>query len=359
MTSEIRSMCMLGILVLLITILLGFMFVFERRTMLLGGVFLSWAILVIIFLIITLETYETHIALIVAVITLAPVVVLFPFYFASFIVLLLSSGLRLIKREGKKLRNFLSLTLGIFCMTWVIISLYMPIPEGAHPVWMGIYRVVTFGVYYFFVALLIFVVSSLLNRIPIPFKTYDYIIVLGSGLIGEKVSPLLAARIDKGIQLFHRFHTATHPVKVIFTGGQGNDETLAEGDAMANYAMEKGMKKKDIIIEDKAVNTYENLLFSKQLIEENVLNKGSTATYNIITVTNNFHVFRALLWARKVRLKSDGAGAKTKFYFWLNALIREFIGVLYMQKKYHLSLILLGVVFIILITSLDYFLLSM
>src|SRR5699024_12410249 len=97
-------------------------------------------------------------------------------------------------------------------MTWVIISLYMPIPEGAHPVWMGIYRVVTFGVYYFFVALLIFVVSSLLNRISIPFKTYDYIIVLGSGLIGEKVPPLLAARIDKGIQLFHRFRTTSDTV---------------------------------------------------------------------------------------------------------------------------------------------------
>src|SRR5699024_12763021 len=109
-------------------------------------------------------------------------------------------------------------------MTWVIISLYMPIPEGAHPVCMGISRVVTFGVYYFFVALLIFVVSSLLSRISIPFKTYDYIIVLGSGLIGEKVSPLLAARIDKGIELFHRFHTATHPVKVIFTVAQGNED---------------------------------------------------------------------------------------------------------------------------------------
>ena len=350
---------MFGIVVLFITILLSFMFVFERRTMLLGGVFLSWAMLVIIFLIVTLETYETHIALIVALITVAPFVVLFPFYFASFIILLITSGIRLIKREGKKLRNFLSLTLGFFCIIWVVISLYIPVPDGVHPVWMGIYRIVTFGVYYLFAALLIYVVSSFFNRIPIPFKTYDYIIVLGSGLMGNKVPPLLAARIDKGIQLFHRFHTATHPVKVIFTGGQGNDETLAEGEAMANYAMEKGMKKKDIIIEDKAVNTYENLLFSKQLIEENVLNKGSTATYNIITVTNNFHVFRALLWARKVRLKSDGAGAKTKFYFWLNALIREFIGVLYMQKKYHLSLILVGVVFIILITCLDYFLLSM
>src|SRR5699024_11587225 len=67
-------------------------------------------------------------------------------------------------------------------------------------------------------------------------------------------------------------------------------------------------------------------LFSKKLIEADISHKESTKKHNIITVTNNFHVFRALLWARKVQLKSDGAGAKTKFYFWLNALIREFIG---------------------------------
>lgn len=97
---------MFGIVVLFITILLSFMFVFERRTMLLGGVFLSWAMLVIIFLIVTLETYETHIALIVALITVAPFVVLFPFYFASFIILLITSGARLIKREGKNYVTF-------------------------------------------------------------------------------------------------------------------------------------------------------------------------------------------------------------------------------------------------------------
>src|SRR5699024_8151899 len=135
------------------------------------------------------ETYETHIALFVALITVAPLLLLFPFYFASFFILLFTSGIRLIKIEVKKLRKFLSLTLGFFCIIWVVISLYIPVPDGVHPFWMGIYRIVSFGVYYLFAALLIYVVSSFFNRIPIPFKTYDYIIVLGSGLMGNKVPP--------------------------------------------------------------------------------------------------------------------------------------------------------------------------
>src|SRR5690625_7253268 len=118
---------------------------------------------------------------------------------------------------------------------------------------------------------------------------------------------------------------------------------------MAKYAVEKGMRKENIIIENKSVNTYENLLFSKRLIGEDVSNQARNEKYHAITVTNNFHVFRALLWARKVKLKSDGAGAKTKFYFWLNALIREFIGVIYMQKKYHISFILMGYILITLL----------
>src|SRR5699024_11577843 len=68
------------------------------------------------------------------------------------------------------------------------------------------------------ILLLLFVLSSLLNWIPIPWKSYDYIIVLGSGLIGDKVPPLLASRIDKGIELFERYQSSDHPIKIIFTG---------------------------------------------------------------------------------------------------------------------------------------------
>src|SRR5699024_921322 len=167
-----------------------------------------------------------------------------------------------------------------------------------------------------------------------------------SGLIGAKVWRLVAIRVDEGIKLFNSYDTTKHRAKIIFTGGQGQDELLSEGDAMAKYALNNGMKRENIMIEDKAVNTYENLLFSKRLIENDASNKEHLEKYETITVTNSFHVFRALLWARKVKLKSDGAGAKTKFYFWLNALIREFIGVMYMQKKYHISIVIAGILFI-------------
>src|SRR5699024_6693302 len=193
----------------------------------LGCLFLCWVIISTVFLIITLESYEQHIAIIVALIIFIPFILLFPFYFVSFIILLITSGVRLINREGKKLRNFLSIALGVFFVVWAIVSSFFSFVMGVHPVLMELYMVITFGVYYFIAILLLFVLSSLLNWIPIPWKSYDYIIVLGSGLIGDKVPPLLASRIDKGIELFEHYQSSDHPVKIIFTGGKGNDELLS------------------------------------------------------------------------------------------------------------------------------------
>src|SRR5699024_6189476 len=153
---------------------------------------------------------------------------------------------------------------------------------------MELYMVITFSVYYFIAMLLLFVLSSLLNWIPNPCKSYDYIIVLVSGLIGDKVPPLLARRIDKGIELIQRYQSSDHPIQLIFSGRKGNDELLSEGEVMAKYALEKGLKKEDMIIENKAHNTYENLLFSKRLIEEDASSNHLSEKYRAITVTNNF-----------------------------------------------------------------------
>ena len=55
----------------------------------------------------------------------------------------------------------------------------------------------------------------------------------------------------------------------------------------------------------------------------------------VIVVTTAYHVFRALLLAKQQGLKCVGFGAKTKWYFTLNALIREFVGYLSLTWKQH------------------------
>src|SRR5699024_1909294 len=159
-TAE-RCIHMLGAIVIFLTIIFFLLFFLERRTLIVGGVFLSWAIVATIVLILAVQSYEAHLAIIMALIVFGPFVLLFPFYIVSFIILLLTSGMRLIKREGKKLRNFFSIALGIFFVVWAIVSPFFSFAMGVHSILMYLYMVIPFGVFYLIVMYLFFVLFSL------------------------------------------------------------------------------------------------------------------------------------------------------------------------------------------------------
>ncbi len=111
------------------------------------------------------------------------------------------------------------------------------------------------------------------------------------------------------------------------SGGQGPGEKIPESEAMADYAIEQGVDAARIIREQKSVSTQENLQFSRELME------GRKP--RIILVTTAYHVFRSLILARRQGIKCVGFGARTKWYFTLNALLREFIGYLHLTWKRH------------------------
>lgn len=142
-------------------------------------------------------------------------------------------------------------------------------------------------------------------------------------MIGTRVTPLLGERIDRGIQLLN-----TNPDAVlIMSGGQGQGEEIAEGEAMARYARQKGVSAEKTIVEGNSKSTEENLRFSRELMDKE--------NPKIIIVTTSYHVFRALLLAKRQGMKCVGFGAKTKWYFTLNALIREFMGYLRLTWNRH------------------------
>lgn len=67
------------------------------------------------------------------------------------------------------------------------------------------------------------------------------------------------------------------------------------------------------------------------------LKKKRNADY--IIATTAYHVFRALILARQQGIKCVGFGAKTKWYFTLNALLREFAGYMRLSWKKHAAVI--------------------
>ena len=67
--------------------------------------------------------------------------------------------------------------------------------------------------------------------------------------------------------------------------------------------------------------------------------------------TTNYHVFRSGLFARRVKMRAVGMGAKTKWYFWPNAAVREFAGLL-TKHRIKQALILSGMVLIYVVLTL-------
>lgn len=241
--------------------------------------------------------------------------------------LFLYSGVRLIVREGFSLTNSLALAAGV---ALIVGPFFAPGPAENVPlggVWGTIYFYLSLVLTYFTIYAVGFTVAAALNLVNFR-QEADYVVVLGSGLIGDQVTPLLAGRIDRGIEIYRKNLGS----KLIMSGGQGADEEIPEGVAMTRYAVSRGIPEVDIIVEDRAVNTRENLLFSYALMPE--VAEGKTP--KVAVATTSYHLFRALLLARSLGLECWGAGARTKVYFAVNAFIREFIGYLSMTRRRHI-----------------------
>lgn len=165
----------------------------------------------------------------------------------------------------------------------------------------------------------------------------DYIIVHGCGLIdGERVSPLLKGRVDKAVHIYHKCRQ--HP-KIVVSGGKGADEKITEAAAMKNYLVEIGFQKEDIILEEHSKTTFENLKNVRDMLDVNGVK------HHYIFVTNNYHVFRTSLYAKKLKIKASGVGCKTAAYYWPSAFIREYIAIMFRYKWMFAVIVLLwGVV---------------
>ena len=65
--------------------------------------------------------------------------------------------------------------------------------------------------------------------------------------------------------------------------------------------------------------------------------------------TTNYHVFRSGVIASNQGISCEGIGSKTKWYFYTNALIREFIANIVQERKSHIVLLLIINIFLIIL----------
>lgn len=147
------------------------------------------------------------------------------------------------------------------------------------------------------------------------------VIVLGAGLKGDRPARMLTGRLDAAAA-----YLKAHPAAAcVVSGGQNEDEIVSEAFAMRTYLMEQGIDGDRIYMEDQSTSTYENLQFSKKVIEENGLSSA------VAVATQEFHQLRGQSFAKQAGFETVGAvTAHSPFYMLGSYWIRDFAGLCHM-----------------------------
>ncbi len=254
----------------------------------------------------------------------------------ALVVTLIATGIRLIRREGRSFHNMLSLGLGCAMVAYVTIWPFVRSALGDVPVFGNVFDFI-FGFLAILIGLLgtafaFYTVAGFCAQRPHRGRRYDAVIVLGCALRKDGTpTPLLANRVRKGIASWK-----AHPEsRLIMSGGQGADEVQPESCAMRDFALSQGVPEEAILVEDRSTNTEENLRFSEAIRAK----EGLTAEGRVLIVTDDYHVFRALLISRNLGFAADGAGSRVRLYFSLNALVREWVAYIYLKRELYLKLV--------------------
>ena len=264
------------------------------------------------------------------VVALGLLVVLGPFLVAIYLVL---NGITMVRRESIRLGNLLSLLVGIGMFALVGL-MFIAIRRSQYTA-LDMFTIIAVLLSGYVSFLLVSYVSYafVYGRITAR-RGADFVVVLGSGLIGgDRVPPLLASRLERGRQL-HQALAARPKASpmLIVSGGRGSDEQVSEAEAMARYLIERGVPAESVTREDQSRTTEENLTFSKAIMER------FRPRYRCIVVTSNFHVFRAAIIARRLGVNGQVTGARTAGYYWPSATLREFIAVFLSYKVVNLGI---------------------
>ncbi len=183
-------------------------------------------------------------------------------------------------------------------------------------------RILAFGLCFFlltFTAFQIWVLSAYRSHPKSEDGRY-VILVMGCRVNGWEPSKTLKYRLDASLELLNADPNAV----CVVSGGQGSNESVAEGQVMKKYLTDRGISPDRIYVEDQASNTEENLKFSYEVIKENGL-----SDLPVVTVSSAYHIPRiALICAVYSYGQVNGYGSySVNAYTWIAETVREYMAL--------------------------------
>ena len=156
----------------------------------------------------------------------------------------------------------------------------------------------------------------------------DAAIVLGAAVWKSNPSPIFKERINHAINLYNNKNVNF----LIFTGGVGDGDELAESEVAKTYAIDNGVQENIIFIETSSKLTSENLIEAKKIMKDLEVN-------SVLLVSDPLHMKRAMAMAKGLEIDAYSSPTPTSRYkSWhskLKFLLSEtcyYFG--YLAKKY-------------------------
>lgn len=156
-----------------------------------------------------------------------------------------------------------------------------------------------------------------------PVHHADAAVVLGAAAWGKRPSPVFRERLNHAIYLYH-----TNMVdKLIFTGGTPKPGFMTEAAVGRRYALQNGVDPADILYENTSRDTYQNLVNTRILINNNNID-------SIIIVSDPYHMARAAMMARDLGLNVQTSPTPTTRFTATQSKLRFLAQESYMLMVY-------------------------
>jgi uncharacterized SAM-binding protein YcdF (DUF218 family) len=109
----------------------------------------------------------------------------------------------------------------------------------------------------------------------------DVILVLGAAEYRGRPSPVLRARLDHALDLYHRKLAP----RILTTGGSGGDPVFTEGGVGRSYLTSHGVPGEVIIVENEGESTVQSIAMAGEIMRRMGLR-------SVIVVSDGYHIFR-------------------------------------------------------------------
>lgn len=138
----------------------------------------------------------------------------------------------------------------------------------------------------------------------------DVIIVLGAAAYESGVTPVFAERINHAAELYNEGYAGY----IILTGGVAEGNSVSDAWIAEQYALSIGLPEDILILEESSTITYENMEYSKEIMEEHGFEDA-------LIVSDPLHMKRSIIMAKDNGIKAYSSPTPSTRYISLETKI--------------------------------------